>query len=114
MPSPEVIREFNDRRTLWLLEDPTNLYDLLRILEPDLAGHLDFTRTSRVNRSFIPADLQKQESDLIFRVPYRSGTSEGGQEVWVYVLLEHQSRPDPFMPLRLLVYMVHIWDSQRR
>ena len=37
VPSPEVIREFNDRGTLWLLEDPANLRDLLRIVEPEVA-----------------------------------------------------------------------------
>jgi len=65
------------------------------------------------NRSFIPVDLQKEESDLIFRGPFGSGGAEGG-EVWVYVLLEHQSEPDPAMPLRLYLYIGHLWDSQRR
>ena len=38
VPNEEVIREFNDRGTLWLLEDPLQLRDLLQILEPELAG----------------------------------------------------------------------------
>lgn len=76
-PSREVIREFMDRGVLWLLEDPANTGELLRILEPDLATHLDFQRAQRVNRSLIPADLQKQESDLIFSVPYREPLPEG-------------------------------------
>src|SRR5213082_2707993 len=100
-PSPDVIREFNDRGTLWLLEDPANLRDLLRIVEPEVAERLDFSRAERVNRSFIPADLQKRESDLIFRVPFLQPKEEG-PEVWLYILLEHQSRPDPLMPLRVL------------
>lgn len=32
-PSPEVIREFPDRGTRWLLEDPRNVGDLLRMLD---------------------------------------------------------------------------------
>src|SRR5690242_4085343 len=104
VPSPEVIREFNDRGTLWLLEDPTNLRDLLRILEPALAERLDFSRAVRENRSFVPADLQKRETDLLFRVPF-SGQSRAGAEVWVYLLLEHQSRRDRLMPLRLYQYL---------
>src|SRR5262249_25108592 len=111
-PSPEQIREFPDRGTLWLLEDPAMLQDLLRLLEPELAARLDFARAQRINRSFVPADLQKQESDLIFQVPF-VGPGEG-PEVWVYVLLEHQSRPDPLMPLRLLACMVELWQSQVR
>jgi hypothetical protein len=107
-----VIREFNDRGTLWLLEDPVHVRGVLQILEPDLAERLDFDRAERVNRSFIPADLQKRESDLIFRVPFTG--DESSREVWVYVLLEHQSQPDPLMGLRLYLYMGHVWESQQR
>jgi hypothetical protein len=111
-PSPPVVREFNDRGSLWLLEDPANLRGVLQILEPDLADRLDFARAQRINRRFIPADLQKRESDLIFQVPF---TGRGpGREIWVYVLLEHQSEPDPLMGLRLYLYMGQLWDSQRR
>ena len=108
------IREFNDRGTLWLLEDPANLRDLLQILAPDLAARLDITRAERVNRSFVPADLQKEESDLIFRIAYWNDDVEAGTSVMIYVLLEHQSRPDSLMGLRLLSYMMQLWESQRR
>src|SRR5436305_801327 len=87
-----TVREFHDRGALWLFEDPQQLQDLLRILEPALAEQLDFQRARRENRSFIPADLLKQESDLIYLVPLRGARR---QAVWVYLLLEHQSKPDP-------------------
>ena len=111
------VREFPDRGALWLFEDPRQLRELLQILEPALAEQLDFTRARRENRSFVPADLRKQESDLIFLVPLR-GTRR--QEVWVYVLLEHQSKPDPLMGLRLYLRVPaeggwgQLWDEQRR
>ena len=110
------VREFNDRTTLWLLEDPLNLRDLLRIHRPELAEHLDFTQAQRINRSFIPADLQKEEADLIFRVPFLASSVEGEPPlaVWIYFLLEHQSRPDAMMTLRLLSYMLELWEIQRR
>ena len=109
-PSPYIIREFNDRGTLWLLEDPFYLQEFIRILDASLAGELDFTRAQRINRSFIAADLQKLESDLIFRVPYRSGENA----VLVYVLVEQQTRPDPLMPLRLYNYCGELWSAQVR
>ncbi len=101
---PPPVREFNDRATLWLLEDPMNLRDLLRIHRPDLAEHLDFAQALRINRSFIPADSQREEADLIFRVPFLVAGGEGRSPsaVWIYLLLEHQSRPDAAMTLRLL------------
>lgn len=92
------VREFHDRGALWLFEDPQQLRELLQILEPALAVLLDFTRARRENRGLIPADLQKQESDLILLVTPRGARQ---QHVWVYLLLEHQSKPDPLMGLRL-------------
>jgi len=109
-PRTYIIREFNDRGTLWLLEDPTSLREFLRILDASLAEDLDFTQAQRINRSFIAADLQKQESDLIYRVPYYSGESE----VLVYVLLEQQTRPDDLMSFRLLSYCNELWSAQVR
>ena len=109
-PSPYIIREFNDRGTLWLLEDPALLQDFLRILDASLAEELDFTQAQRINRSFIAADLQKSESDLIYRVPYRSGENA----VLVYVLLEQQTRTDDLMPFRLLSYCTELWSAQVR
>lgn len=112
-PRPPLlpVREFPDRGSLWLFEDPQHLRGLLQLLDPGLAEQLDFDHARRENRSFIPADLQKQESDLIFLVPFRGGR---GSEVWVYLLLEHQSEPDPEMGLRLYLYMGEIWGLQRR
>jgi hypothetical protein len=36
------------------------------------------------------------------------------RSVLLYILIEHQSKPDPLMMLRLLEYMVHIYRRQIR
>lgn len=108
--SEPPIREFADRGVLWLLESPRNLHDAVRLLSADIADRLDFIRAERQNRSFVPADLHKQEADLLYRVPFMSGK----RSVWIYVLLEHQSSPDLAMALRVLTYMVQIWNAQVR
>lgn len=108
--SEPPIREFADRGTRWLLDLPQNLRGLLRLAAADIADRLDFDRAERIERSFIPDDLQKQEADVIYRVPYRRGRGS----VWIYVLLEHQSRPDRRMGFRLLCYMVQLWQAQAR
>jgi predicted transposase/invertase (TIGR01784 family) len=108
--SEPPIREFADRGTLWLLESPENLRELLQLAARDIADHLDFSRAERINRSFIPDDLQKQEADLLYRVPFQDGQID----VLVYLLLEHQSRPDASMGFRILSYMVAVWQMQMR
>jgi hypothetical protein len=106
-----LIREFYDRGALWLFVDPQNLRDFLGLLVPELVERLGFSRARRENRSFIPADLQEQESDLIVSVPC---IGLPHREVWIYLLLEHQSKHDPLMGLRLYVYMGELWRLQRR
>nr|MDQ2731143.1 Rpn family recombination-promoting nuclease/putative transposase [Armatimonadota bacterium] len=109
-----LIREFNDRGAKWLLESPTNARGLMAIIGDDIYKNLDFSRMERLPTTLIPATLRKQEADLIFRIPYRTGDGEEEREILIFLLVEHQSKPDPLMGFRLLYYMVLIWDQQRR
>lgn len=97
-----------------MLSRPENLRGLLQILAPDLAAAVDCARAQTVPTTFIPDDLRKQESDVIHLVPYRDPASGRVREIWIYILIEHQSRPDPTMGLRLLLYMAALWETQRR
>jgi hypothetical protein len=104
------VREFADRGIIDLLGSPRNLAELVRIVATDLAALLDFARAERVNRSFIEEALQKEETDVIYRIPFR----DEDRWVWVYLLVEHQSRPDRTMGFRLLSAMVELWRTQVR
>jgi hypothetical protein len=108
------IREFADRGVQWLLSRPENLRGLLQILAPDLAAAIDYARAQTVNRTLIPDDLRKKESDIIHLAPYRDLLSGKMREIWIYILIEHQSRSDPTLGLRLLLYIAQLWDLQRR
>jgi hypothetical protein len=55
-------------------------------------------------------DWRRRESDLLFRVPFR--TPEPAPPALVCVLVEHQSVPDPPMPLRMLLYAVLYWERE--
>lgn len=35
------------------------------------------------------------------------------REIWIYILIEHQSDRDEAMGLRLLIYIVQLWETQR-
>ena len=105
------VREFPDKGTKWLLEFGENVEGLLKIVANDLVERLDFSRLEQVNQTFIPDNLRKQESDVLYLVPFHS---EELGEVWIYVLIEHQSTPSDVMGFRILFYMTQIWDAQRR
>jgi hypothetical protein len=63
---------------------------------PDIAPYLDWERIEWQDRSFLMEDWRNRESDLLFRIPFRSPAAE--TPVLVCILLEHQSAPDPRMP----------------
>ena len=68
-------------------------------------------------------ELAASESDLLFEVRWRADAgqadAEASERMLVYVLLEHQSKPDRWMRFRLLEYCCRIWadvldaDDQR-
>lgn len=106
------IEHFPDRSTRWLLQDKENVRGLVEIVANELAELIDFNQLTQPNRSFVSDTLREQESDIIFRVPFHSGTE--ADELLIYILIEHQSTVDVTMGFRVLFYMTQIWDSQRR
>jgi predicted transposase YdaD len=93
------------RSTFSELENATAFFQ--SYLAADLITSLDWSTLQQQPGSFIDAELTSSESDLLFSVSSQSG------EAFIYILFEHQSREDPWMALRLLSYMVKIWERQR-
>lgn len=106
------VGHFADKSARWLFKEIENLRGLVLILASDLAEHLDFTKTKIENRSFVDDTLRGLVSDMVFTVPFRDTTK--GDELTIYILIEHQSTVDPMMGYRLLSYMCQIWDGQQR
>ena len=91
--------------------DPAEAADLLRGYLPEpLAAELRWSSLTLQDATFVDEQLRGSESDLLFAIE-RSADDPPG---WLYVLLDHQSRPDQWMPFRLLKYCCHIWDRDRR
>jgi len=76
--------------------------DLLRlILGEAWVGRLDLASAEKVPSSFTSRGRKKRESDVIWK--FRR--LDNDEPVYVYILLEFQSRPDRYMPVRLMTYM---------
>ena len=105
------VGHFADKSARWLFRQKENVQGLIRILAEDLEKHLDFQRLKVLNRSFVDDTLRDLQSDMVFRVPFRDATQ--GEDVTVYILIEHQSTVDRMMGFRLLFYMCQIWNEQR-
>lgn len=84
-----------------LFSHPELVEDLFKsfVGEPWVA-HLDFTTLERLNAKLHAEGLERRHGDLIYRARYHDGS-----DVYLYLLLEFQSQPDPWMPVRVLVYV---------
>ena len=77
-------------------------------LTDGLVARIDWSSLTVLPGSFVKSSLQQMHSDLLFSV--RIGT----REILLYLLFEHQSTPDPTMPLRMLGYMTEIFTRHHR
>lgn len=106
------LHDFPDRAHRQLLENPQNLRELLGAAAPRVAAGLLFDEAKLLTREQRHPDWRRSEVDLFFQIPYREGPEEQVRPALVYVLVEHQSQPDPAMPLRTLLAAVLHWDRQ--
>ena len=73
-------------------------------LPAELSEALDWSSLSLEPCSFIDPQLASSESDQLFRIRLQQS------EAFLYLLFEHQSSEDPRMALRLLSYILRIWE----
>jgi predicted transposase YdaD len=83
-----------------LFSHPEMVRDLLLgFVHEAWVAELDFSTLERVNTSYISEDLRRREDDIIWRVHRADGW------LYIYLLVEFQSQPDPWMAMRMLVYV---------
>ena len=100
----------HDKLFRTVFADPAEAAALLRAQLPEsLARDLRWSTLTLQDRSFVDADLRDTESDLLYSIKRKAGAPPA----WLYVLLEHQSRPDRWIRFRLLKYCCRIWDRSR-
>ena len=80
-PFDDLLHDFPDRAIRTQLENPANLRELVTEIVPDLAGRMDFERRELLGREFLLEDWRGRESDLLFRVPYRTAGEDRPDDV---------------------------------
>jgi predicted transposase/invertase (TIGR01784 family) len=82
------------------------------MLPAPVVAAIDWDTVVLESGSFIDPDLADRHSDLLFSAQLRDDGS--GPPVLLYLVLEHQSTNDDDMTLRVLVYVVRIWERYRK
>lgn len=70
-----------------------------------MSAQIDWSTLRHEPGTFVEPALAERRADLLFSV------KRDGRDVYLYLLLEHQSRAERFMALRLLGYLVRIWEK---
>jgi predicted transposase/invertase (TIGR01784 family) len=73
-------------------------------LPSEVAGALEWSSLALEACTFIDPQFASSESDLLFHIKLHQS------DAFLYLLFEHQSSEDPRMALRLLSYIVRIWE----
>jgi hypothetical protein len=110
----EIVRHFRKNGLTLMLQRPGNVRDLLALTRTPLLGGIDFARMSVDPTSYVAADYRHLASDLVLKVPFRTRGGGRRRTLTLYILIEHQSEPDPLMILRVLEYLVQIYKGQLR
>lgn len=83
-----------------LFSHPEMVRDLLVGYVPGAwIAEADFDTLEHVNGSYVSESERQRHDDMVWRVKVRE------RWLWVYLVLEFQSEPDPWMALRMMVYV---------
>jgi predicted transposase/invertase (TIGR01784 family) len=106
MPDDDELHQPHDKLFKASFSDPVNAAAFLRWQLPQaVAGAIDWETLRLESGSFVDSHYRHSESDLLF------SAACGESKCCIYLLFEHLSTPDSALGLRLLRYMVRIWES---
>jgi len=109
-PGPRVMPGPHDLFARYAFGQPERAAAELRaVLPPRVVSQVDWSTLQRESGSVVDPELRETESDLLF-----SARLSGGRPLLFYVLLEHQSRVDRWMALRMLRYVVRQLEHWRK
>ena len=98
----------HDRFFHYVFSKPQHVRGLVRqLLGPALARRFDWSTLELVPRSYVSARLGRSACDVLLSVRFRGSR----RRALLYVLLEHQRKPDPMMPFRMLEYACRAWEE---
>ncbi|HEX6242481.1 MAG TPA: Rpn family recombination-promoting nuclease/putative transposase [Polyangiales bacterium] len=105
MSAPDDFDRPHDTLFRYAFERPEIAEGELRtLLPPEVTQALDFSTLTLEPGSLADPEFAQFETDLLYRVQL------AGEDSFVFILFEHQSRPDALMPYRMLRCMVRIWE----
>jgi hypothetical protein len=107
--SESPLHQPHDKLVKSTFSDPDNARAFLQAHLPrKLTRRIDWSTLNLASGSFIDPEFAATSSDLLFTAQIDD------RPAFLYILFEHQNQEDPLIALRLLTYMVRIWNDHQR
>src|SRR5262245_23616547 len=110
----KLVRNFPENGPKLLLENGANVRDLLLLLHEPQVNAIDFTALTVERSHFVQRDYAHVALDLLLKAPLHVSTSGPPRTIFIYLLVEHQSKPQRFFLLRLAEYVLEAYKMQKR
>ncbi len=78
---------------------------LKSFVHEDFIHEIELEHLELYDKSFVSQELIDRESDLIYKISYRE------KQYFIYILLEFQSTVDKTIPVRMLTYIMLLYES---
>ncbi|NKB46229.1 MAG: Rpn family recombination-promoting nuclease/putative transposase [Legionellales bacterium] len=92
-----------------MLQHPQAAKDFLQHHLPStLQQHVNLEELTLMQNTFVDRHYRKKEVDVLYQTAWQE------HSLYLYLLCEHQTQPDRWLPLRLLNYLVRIWEFHHR
>ncbi len=96
-----------DKTLKELFSRPEIVKDFLEgFVDSDFIGDIDFNKIEKKNTSYITKTFKDRYTDLVIKL-----NMTGGKCAYLYILFEFQSTIDRLMPLRILNYMLLLYED---
>src|SRR6516165_9964438 len=93
----ELVRNFPENGPKLLLENPANVRDLLVLLREPAVPDIDFAAMTVERSHFVQPDYRHVALDVLLKAPFRAGAAQPSESLFIYLLVEHQSKPQRFI-----------------
>ena len=81
-------------------------------LPEDVVKHIDLSSINATSSSFVEPELSEQVNDLLFECQFKQNNK--AVKGYVYLLVEHQSKPEKLLPLRVFRYVLAALDKHAK
>ena len=113
-PLKKLVRNFPENGPKLLLEHPFNVRDLLMLLREKRAEGIDFAAMTVERTHFVKPHFEHVALDLLFKAPFRVTSGGPFRTIFIYLLIEHQSKPERYFMLRLGDYLYESYRMQKK